>query len=58
MIRSNGTIVAGKEWNPNTNPHSLHPAGVIVQTFKKYGWDWGGDWYTSKDFMHFSFIAG
>ncbi|MFZ5985824.1 MAG: peptidoglycan DD-metalloendopeptidase family protein [Bacillota bacterium] len=58
MIRADGSIVAGKEWNPTTNQYSLHPAGVIVQTFKKYGWDWGGDWYTSKDYMHFSFIQG
>lgn len=24
-----------------------------VQVFNKYGWDWGGNWKTFKDFAHF-----
>jgi D-alanyl-D-alanine carboxypeptidase len=28
--------------------------GVVVKTFKKYGWTWGGDWKTIKDYQHFS----
>jgi len=24
-----------------------------VDIFKKYGWIWGGDWRTLKDFQHF-----
>lgn len=27
--------------------------GIVVKTFKKYGWRWGGDWRTRKDYMHF-----
>lgn len=26
----------------------------IVQSFKKRGWCWGGDWCGKKDYMHFS----
>ena len=25
-----------------------------VQIFKKYGWEWGGDWSGVKDYQHFS----
>ena len=25
-----------------------------VQIFKKYGWEWGGDWNGVKDYQHFS----
>ena len=24
-----------------------------TQIFKKYGWSWGGDWRTIKDYQHF-----
>jgi hypothetical protein len=24
-----------------------------TKIFKKYGWKWGGDWYTIKDYQHF-----
>lgn len=26
----------------------------VVTLFKSYGWEWGGDWETLKDYMHFS----
>ena len=26
---------------------------ICVQIFKKYGWTWGGDWKTVKDYQHF-----
>lgn len=26
---------------------------VCVRIFKKYGWDWGGDWNSVKDYQHF-----
>lgn len=28
----------------------------VVKIFKKYGWTWGGDWKTSKDYQHFEKI--
>lgn len=27
--------------------------GIVVNMFKKYGWIWGGDWKTIKDYQHF-----
>jgi D-alanyl-D-alanine carboxypeptidase len=28
--------------------------GIVVKTFRKYGWTWGGDWKSIKDYQHFS----
>jgi peptidoglycan LD-endopeptidase CwlK len=25
----------------------------VVKVFKKYGWEWGGDWKSKKDYPHF-----
>lgn len=46
--------------NPDTNPHtkgtSKHDMpDEYVQAFYHHGWSWGGDWRTSKDYMHFEF---
>ena len=27
--------------------------GPVVALFKRYGWDWGGDWTSVKDYQHF-----
>jgi D-alanyl-D-alanine carboxypeptidase len=27
---------------------------LVVKTFRKYGWSWGGDWSSIKDYQHFS----
>jgi D-alanyl-D-alanine carboxypeptidase len=32
----------------------IQPEGIVVKTFKKYGWKWGGDWKNIKDYQHFS----
>jgi len=35
-------------------PGMIHGAGVVVRSFAKIGWEWGGEWVTLKDYMHFS----
>jgi len=30
----------------------------VVEVFKMYGWDWGGDWKSFKDFPHFQKTFG
>ena len=32
--------------------------GPVVMTFKKHGWDWGGNWLSLKDYQHFSKDGG
>lgn len=58
MIRSDGRVVAGSFWKPGDSPYSILPIGDVVNTFKKYGFSWGGDaWSMSNDYMHFSFLG-
>ena len=35
-------------------PGMIHAGDVVVRAFAKIGWEWGGDWTTLKDYMHFS----
>lgn len=56
MIK-NGKVVAGSCWSPSSNPYSFGPDSPVVQAFKKRGWVWGGDWNSSKDYMHFSYTG-
>jgi hypothetical protein len=32
----------------------IHRGGVVVRAFAAIGWEWGGDWYSPKDYQHFS----
>ena len=31
----------------------IFPDDICVTTFKQYGFTWGGDWYSIKDYQHF-----
>jgi hypothetical protein len=35
-------------------PGVIHPGDTVVQAFASVGWQWGGTWQKSKDYMHFS----
>ena len=35
-------------------PGMIEPGDVVVRSFATIGWEWGGDWVTLKDYMHFS----
>lgn len=37
----------------SNNPYMIHKGDICYQTFLKYGFTWGGDWETSKDYQHF-----
>lgn len=32
----------------------IHDGDVVVRSFARIGWEWGGHWMTLKDYMHFS----
>ncbi|SEB90820.1 D-alanyl-D-alanine carboxypeptidase [Nocardioides exalbidus] len=32
----------------------ITPDGPVVRAFARIGWEWGGSWRSSKDYMHFS----
>jgi hypothetical protein len=32
----------------------IHDGDIVVRSFARIGWKWGGHWHTLKDYMHFS----
>lgn len=50
-----------KEWENlkkgRTKELTIYHDSPLVRIAKKYGLDWGGDWNTHKDGMHFSFCG-
>ncbi len=58
QIFPNGNIGAGEYWKPGEDPHSIEEGGIVVSTFEKYGFSWGGNsWQSNKDYMHFSYLG-
>lgn len=37
-----------------SEPGMIHDGDVVVRSFAAIGWEWGGNWSSSKDWMHFS----
>ena len=35
-------------------PGMIHPGDVVVRSFARIGWAWGGAWQSLKDYQHFS----
>lgn len=50
----NPNVVSGDPRNP-LSPYTITPA--VAEIFKKYGWDWGGNWTSNKDYMHFEYLG-
>jgi hypothetical protein len=38
----------------NHRPGMIQPGDDVVTAFAAMGWQWGGDWTSAKDWMHFS----
>ncbi len=49
----------GSFHDPETSVYSFDEDGIVVQTFAKYGWLWGGNAWVSgtTDFMHFTYLG-
>lgn len=57
-VYASGTVV-GSFYDPKSSMYSFPSDGVVVQTFAKYGWLWGGNaWVNGTvDYMHFSYLG-
>lgn len=57
-VRGDGSVLrrAAKAYLDRSQdlPGMIHPGDVVVRSFARIGWGWGGDWHTMKDYMHFS----
>lgn len=59
-IEEDGSLTAltGAYWKPGEDPYSIPADGDVVRIFKKYGFVWGGDaWSSKRDYMHFSYFG-
>jgi hypothetical protein len=57
-VRSDGTVLRhiAKPYR-NRSLHRkgmIHDGDIVVRSFARIGWEWGGHWHTLKDYMHFS----
>ena len=57
-IYKNGTQI-GSLYAPFENVYSMPETGIIIQTFAKYGWLWGGNAWVSgtKEYMHLTYLG-
>lgn len=57
-VYASGTVV-GTFYDPENSIYSFPRDGIVVQTFAKYGWLWGGNAWVSGtvDHMHFSYLG-
>ncbi len=57
-VRLDGSVLraAAKPYRDRSRdrPGMIHPGDVVVRSFAHIGWEWGGNWHTLKDYMHFS----
>lgn len=38
-------------------PGTIISSGIVVKTFERFGWQWGGNWQNVKDYQHFEKIG-
>jgi hypothetical protein len=57
-VRGDGTVlrhIAKPFRNRNLDRKGMiHEGDIVVRSFDRIGWEWGGRWHTLKDYMHFS----
>ena len=59
-VEPDGTPITGELWLPGENPFSIAEDSIVVKTFAKYGWRWGGNAWGekyAKDYMHFTYLG-
>ncbi|MCX7714130.1 MAG: M15 family metallopeptidase [Clostridia bacterium] len=59
-VSADGEVLSGSYWKPNEDPYSITADGIVVKTFAKYGFLWGGNAWgenSAKDYMHFTYLG-
>lgn len=52
FIKKGKTKPSGAKYDPKV-PGTITKDSPLARLFKKQGWQWGGDWKSSKDYQHF-----
>lgn len=55
-MTNSGRITCGSYWKPGVDIYSIPADSEMVRIFKEYGFGWGGEWTSKKDYMHFSYF--
>ncbi len=45
------------ERNSSSNPHVIRKGDIIYSTFQEFGFEWGGEWNSLKDYQHFEKVV-
>jgi hypothetical protein len=57
-VRNDGSVLRriAKPFRDRSLPRvgMIDEGDVVVRSFARIGWEWGGHWHTLKDYMHFS----
>jgi hypothetical protein len=57
-VRNDGTVLRhiAKPYRDRSRHRKgmIHEGDVVVRSFARIAWEWGGHWHTLKDYMHFS----
>lgn len=56
-IKGSIVLPEGAVYNP-VSLGTLTGDCLVVKTFKRLGWTWGGEWKSLKDYQHFEKVAG
>jgi len=48
-----GRKYANRNLSQKANPQKITRSSFVYKLFKKYGFTWGGDWRSLKDYQHF-----
>jgi len=54
VVNKQGSWDISKDWDKD----GISDWMEVVKIFKKYGWEWGGDWKSLKDYPHFEKTDG
>lgn len=46
------TLPDGATYDPHS-PYAITRSSAVYEVFTRYGWRWGGNWRTVKDYQHF-----
>ena len=56
-VKGEVTLPPDAVYNPS-EPGTLTVDHIIIKTFLRLGWEWGGNWQSLKDYQHFEKVIG
>ena len=51
------TLEEWRAFHRDKDQYAIKPDSKLVKIFRSYGWNWGGGWNGSRDYMHFEWFS-